>query len=133
MANYLAMDLGLKRIGIALSRDGKIVSPLNAVLRKNRDQAALEVSQLLKEWKIDIFVVGIPIGGAHEDEMRRRINHFVSLIDFNKTVVYQDESFSSFEAESLIKGEIRQKKDGRIDSIAAKIILERYLLETVLK
>jgi len=35
---------------------------------------------------------------------------------------------SSIEAEELMKGDIKYKRDGRIDSIAAKIILERYLL-----
>jgi putative holliday junction resolvase len=34
---------------------------------------------------------------------------------------------SSIEAEELIKGEIKHIRDGRIDSISAKIILERYL------
>ena len=32
------------------------------------------------------------------------------------------------EAEEMMKGDIRYKRDGRIDSLAAKIILERYLL-----
>jgi putative Holliday junction resolvase len=36
---------------------------------------------------------------------------------------------SSVEAEELIKGTIKYKRDGRIDSLAAKIILERYLTD----
>ncbi|OQX50130.1 MAG: hypothetical protein B5M46_01655 [Epsilonproteobacteria bacterium 4484_20] len=42
-------------------------------------------------------------------------------------VVYQDEQGSSFEAKEMTMGQFRHKKDGKIDSIAAKIILERYL------
>jgi putative Holliday junction resolvase len=38
---------------------------------------------------------------------------------------------SSIEAEDLIKGEIKYKRDGRIDSLAAKIILERYLTKKI--
>lgn len=34
---------------------------------------------------------------------------------------------SSIEAEELMKGDIKYKRDGRVDSLAAKIILERYL------
>ena len=127
MAHILAMDLGLKRIGVALCRDEQVVTPLTAVLRKNRNQAASEIKALLKEWEIDIFVVGVPIGGEHEAEMKRRIEHFVSLVDFKAKVVFQDEAFSSFEAESHFKGQMKQKRDGRIDSMAAKIIFERYL------
>jgi len=38
---------------------------------------------------------------------------------------------SSIEAEDLMKGEIKYKRDGRIDSLAAKIILERYLTKKI--
>jgi putative Holliday junction resolvase len=72
-------------------------------------------------------VVGIPMGSTTEDEMRRRVEHFMNLIEFNGGIAYQDESHSSQEAEELMKGEIRYKRDGRIDSLSAKIILERYL------
>ena len=122
-----AIDVGLKRIGVALSPDGKIVLPQPAILRKNRKQAASEVSAFLKEWEIGKLVVGIPEGGESEEEMQRRISHFVSLLDFDGEILYQDEAGSSIEAKERIKGVIRQKRDGRIDSLAAQIILERYL------
>ena len=124
---YLAIDLGLKRIGIAYSPDGKIVTPLPAVIRKNRNQAASEVKALLREWEADLLVVGIPLGGSSEEEMRRRITHFLKLVGFEKEVVFVDESGTSKEAEELIKGEMRHIKDGRVDSIAAMLILKRYL------
>ena len=60
--------------------------------------------------------------------MQRRINHFVNLLEFKGKIKFQNEDMSSIEAEELIKGEIKYKRDGRIDSIAAKIILERYLI-----
>jgi len=124
---YASLDIGLKRIGVALSLDGKIALPQDAILRKNRVQAAKEVSLFLKEWEIDKLVVGVPLGGSSEDEMRRRIEHFVSLLEYEKEIVYQDEAGSSYEAKELIKGVRRDKRDGKLDSIAAKIILERYL------
>lgn len=128
MPKYIAMDLGLKRIGMAYSPDGAIVTPLPAVMRKNRNQASNEVKAILDEWQADIFVIGIPMSDPDtQAEMRRRVAHFLSLFDFDGEVFYQDEDDSSLEAEELMKGEIRQKKDGRIDSLAAKIILERYL------
>ena len=124
---YIAIDLGLKRIGLAYSAHKDIVSPLPAVIRKNRNQASSEVKKIIDEWEVDAVVVGIPLGGSSEDEMRRRITHFMNLVDFKGEVIYQDEAGSSKEAESLIKGEIKQIRDGRVDSISAKIILERYL------
>ena len=128
MANkYLAIDLGLKRIGLAYSGHKDLVTPLQAIIRKNRNQASDEVKKALKEWEIDSIVIGIPLGGSSEDEMRRRITHFMGLVDFDGEVFYQDEAGSSKEAEALIKGEIKQIRDGRVDSISAMIILQRYL------
>ena len=124
-----AIDIGLKRIGIALNPISDIVLPQNAIIRKNRNQAAKEVSEFLKENKIEKLIVGLPKSGKSADEMELRIKHFVNLLDFDKEIEYCDEYGSSYEAKEMIKGEIKQKRDGRIDSIAAKIILERWLRE----
>jgi putative holliday junction resolvase len=123
----IAIDLGLKRIGLAYTADGSIVTPLPAVARKNRNQASAAVKAVIEEWGAEAVVVGIPMGGSSEAEMRRRVAHFMNLVGFDGPVHYQDESDSSLEAEALMKGEIRHKKDGRIDSLSAKIILERFL------
>ena len=121
-----SIDVGLKRIGVATSLALGIVTPHKAILRKNRDQAASEVDNFLIEWEIDILVVGFP---SANQEMQRRIQHFVKLLNFNKEMIFQEENMSSIEAEELIKGDIKYKRDGRIDSLAAKIILERYLVK----
>jgi putative Holliday junction resolvase len=122
-----SIDVGLKRIGVAICLDGKIVIPQNAIPRKNRNQAARDVKSFLDEWQIDKLIVGLPKGGSSQDEMQRRIEHFVSLLQLQIPIEYQDEQGSSFEAKELMRGEIKQKRDGRIDSIAAQIILQRYL------
>jgi len=124
---YIAIDLGLKRIGLAYSAHKDIVTPLPAVIRKNRNQASDEVRKVIAEWEVDKVVIGIPLGGSSEDEMKRRIAHFMNLVDFKGEVIYQDEAGSSLEAENLMKGEIKYIRDGRVDSISAMIILQRYL------
>ncbi|CAI6160024.1 MAG: Putative pre-16S rRNA nuclease [uncultured Sulfurimonas sp.] len=124
---YIAIDLGLKRIGLAYSAHKDLVTPLPAIIRKNRNQASDEVKKAIVEWEIETVVIGIPLGGSSEDEMRRRIEHFMNLVDFKGEVIFQDEAGSSLEAENLMKGEIKHIRDGRIDSISAMIILQRYL------
>ena len=123
-----SIDVGLKRIGVAICLDGSIVIPQDAILRKNRNQAAHEVNTFLKEWEIEKLIVGLPKDATSSEEMERRIKHFVSLLKLKIPVAYQDEQSSSIEAKELTQGIFRHKKDGKIDSIAAKIILERYLL-----
>jgi putative Holliday junction resolvase len=124
---FASIDVGLKRIGIALCLDGSIVLPQDAILRKNRNQAARDINGFLNEWEIEKLIVGLPKDGSSEEEMERRIKHFVSLLELEIPVAYQDEQGSSFEAKELTMGDFKHKKDGRIDSVAAKIILERYL------
>ncbi len=124
MEKIIAIDVGLKRIGVAYTPNKSVVVPLNAVIRKNRNQAAKEISELLKEYQADTLVVGIP---KTNEEMERRIKHFVNLIDFDGKIDFEDESFTSAIVEEEIKGKIKYKRDGRIDSLAAKKILESYL------
>ena len=122
-----SIDVGLKRIGVAICLDGKIVMPQNAILRKNRNQAARDLQTFLEEWEIEKLIVGLPKDAQSSEEMERRIKHFVSLLDLDIEVAYQDEQSSSIEAKELTMGQFRHKKDGKLDSIAAKIILERWL------
>lgn len=122
----VAIDVGLKRIGVAISPDSKIALPSTPVLRKNRNQAANEISQILKIQNAKTLVVGIPKGGSSEEEMSRRIRHFVSLLEFDGEIKFIDESFSSVQADEMREFSSR-KKDGKLDSLSAMIILERYL------
>ena len=124
----VAIDLGLKRIGVAAAPDDKTPLPCEPILRKNRTQAARELSELLREKGAGVLVLGVPRGGASEEEMSRRIRHFASLLDFDGEIKFQDESFSSAEAaEFASKGAKGGGKDARFDSIAATIILQRFL------
>ncbi len=127
----IALDVGLRRIGVAISPDGRTVLPQEAILRKGRKQAAAEVLKVVEEWQPDTLVVGLPRGGSSEEEMERRIRHFIGLLELPKevSIVYQDEAGSSEEAKERMQGITRQKRDGRIDSLAAQIILERWLQE----
>lgn len=118
------IDVGLKRIGLAICLASNIVTPQSAILRKNRDQAATDVNAFLKEWEIEKLIVGFP---SASEEMQRRIKHFVSLLNLTIPYEFCEENMSSIEAEEMMKGDIKYKRDGRVDSLAAKIILERFL------
>ncbi|HEC1564872.1 TPA: Holliday junction resolvase RuvX [Campylobacter upsaliensis] len=120
----LALDLGLKRIGLALYVEN-IAVPLNAILRKNRNQAANEVRKLIEEHQISKLIVGLPKGGASEVEMTKRVQHFISLLEFDGKVIFVDEAYTSKEAQGLGVANSR-KKDGKLDSLAALIMLRGY-------
>ncbi len=123
MERIIGIDVGLKRIGLAFS-NGSVVVPLKAVIRKNRNQAANDTMKIINEYKANTLVVGLPMTN---EEMQRRIKHFISLLDYKGKIVFVDESYTSTEVEEEIKGVIKHKKDGRIDSLVAKKLIENYL------
>jgi len=119
-----SIDIGLKRIGVAICLTSNIVTPQNAVIRKNRNQAANDINTFLKKWEIEKLIIGFP---TSSEDMQKRIKHFANLLNLKIPYEFCEENMSSIEAQELIKGEIKNKRDGRVDSLAAKIILERYL------
>ncbi len=106
-----------------------VILPLEAILRQNRNQASRDLSDLLREKNIQVLVVGKP----HESyaDTNARIESFIKLLDFKGEIVFINEDRSSIEAyenlEHLGKKNKRLAiKDGRLDSLSACRILERY-------
>ncbi|QIC83737.1 Holliday junction resolvase RuvX [Helicobacter pylori] len=131
----LACDVGLKRIGIAALLNG-VILPLEAILRRNRNQASRDLSDLLREKNIQVLVVGKP--NESYADMNARIEHFIKLVDFKGEIVFINEDNSSIEAyenlEHLGKKNKRlATKDGRLDSLSACRILECYCQKVLKK
>ncbi|AEN16541.1 Holliday junction resolvase-like protein [Helicobacter pylori SNT49] len=131
----LACDVGLKRIGIAVLLNG-VILPLEAILRRNRNQASKDLSDLLREKNIQVLVVGKP--NESYTDTNARIEHFIKLVDFKGEIVFINEDRSSIETyenlEHLSKKNKRLAiKDGRLDSLSACRILERYYQQVLKK
>jgi len=123
--SVVAIDVGLKRIGVATLVAGIAVAS-EPIMRKNREQAANDVKSMLKSKNVSKLIVGLPKGGASEEEMERRIKHFVSLLEFDGEIIYVDEFGSSREALEEVGGGLTKQKDGRLDSLSALVILKRW-------
>ncbi|GAA7460258.1 Holliday junction resolvase RuvX [Helicobacter pylori] len=124
----LACDVGLKRIGIATLLSG-VILPLEAILRRNKNQASRDLSDLLREKNIQVLVVGKP--NESYADTNARIEHFIKLVDFKGEIVFINEDRSSIEAYENLEHLGRKNKrlaikDGRLDSLSACRILERY-------
>ncbi len=131
----LACDVGLKRIGIAALLNG-VILPLKAILRHNKNQASRDLSDLLREKNIQVLVVGKP--NESYADTNARIEYFIKLLDFKGEIVFINEDRSSIEAyenlEHLGKKNKRLAiKDGRLDSLSACRILERYYQQVLKK
>ena len=72
----------------------------------------------------------ILIIGIANEEMQRRIKHFITLLKFAGEIKFVDETLSSKEAEEILQDRNNShimRKNGTIDSISAMIIMQRYL------
>ena len=129
----LALDLGQRRVGVALSdARARVASPLCVLPRTGRDALVRAVGELVREHGVTLLAVGLPLGLSGEDEalggeirrLARRLGRALSL-----PVVLVDESVSTVEAqESLLEaGVSRAKRREVVDKVAASIILQRYL------
>ena len=132
---YLGLDLGTKTLGTAKSDSlGIIASSYKLIKFDNEDYNSLiePLKEIIINEKIDKLVLGLPknmnnsLGFASE----RSLN-FKKLIEDNIDieVILQDERLSSTEANNLMisNDTSRKKRKEKVDSLAATIILQRYL------
>ena len=132
---YIGLDLGTKTLGVAVSdKLGIIASFYKTFFFKDEDYNTLVpvVKNLMEEFDTNKIVLGLPknmnntLGFASE----RSIN-FKELLEkeLDIEVILEDERLSSVEANNALIGSdmSRKKRKGKVDSVAASIILQRYL------
>ena len=129
----LGLDLGGKRVGVALSDpSGIIASALETVDGRDKDFLIAHVRDLVVQHQVDTVVVGRPLNidgsvGAQAvkyAELTKRLAERLTV-----PVVTQDERFSTVEAHNTMKslGESGRKRRESVDRVAAVIILQTYL------
>lgn len=132
---YLGLDLGTKTLGIAKSDSlGLIASSYKLIKFENEDYESLinPLKEIIDELKVDKLVLGLPknMDNSLGFASQRSLN-FKKLIEdnINIEVILQDERLSSVEANNLmIMGDTsRKNRKEKVDSLAATIILQRYL------
>jgi putative Holliday junction resolvase len=142
MAVVLGLDVGERRIGVAVSdATGLLASPLTTVMRSSDAEAVRAISRLADERGATELVVGLPLG--REGEMTpqaERIHAFGRKLRAvpGARVVFWDETLSTATAADYLaaigKGEAgarsgrqREMARRRLDAAAAAVILQEYL------
>jgi putative holliday junction resolvase len=130
---YLGVDLGSKRIGLALSDEtGLIATPLTVLQVQNETQVFKEIIRTAEEYEVAKIIVGLPLqlNGGEGIEANRARNFVARLKEKTKIELdLIDERLTSVEAERRMTelGIKRQKRKANIDSAAAAILLQTYL------
>ncbi len=128
-----ALDVGDKRIGIAVSdASSMIAQPLVVIERSGTRRDIDQVERALAAYKISLVVIGLPVElsgneGTQAARVRAFSNAYVEAT--GRSVVFQDERFTTAQSERLLvaSGVRRKKRRDVIDKMAATLILQAYL------
>ncbi len=126
--NFLGLDVGDKRVGIAIASDqARLPRPLLTLIRDQNFWQKLK--SLVDENDIGLIVIGIPrnLSGQPTAQTELTLNFEAELIrQLNIPTIHQDEALTSHSAEQSLKSKGTYTKED-IDSAAACLILDDYL------
>jgi putative Holliday junction resolvase len=131
---YLGIDYGSERIGLSLSDPlGIIATPYATVL--NAPDAVDKLKEIITREHISAIVVGMPLNLKGEVGAKaKEVQSFVQLLELHAgvSIIMWDERFTTTMAKrSMIdlgtKKKTRKEDRGRIDAMAAAILLQSYL------
>ncbi len=129
----LALDLGDRRIGLALSDpSGMIAQGLDVIERKSERSVLEVIRHRVSSLEVERVVVGLPLmmdgtEGVEAEKARRFIARLRMVVDI--PIEVQDERLSSTEAERIMIADdvSRARRRRRRDAVAAALILQTYL------
>lgn len=129
----MALDVGDARIGIAYTDALELsVNPLESYVRKNTENDYIHIAKLIKDYRIERVVVGLPLNmdGTEGDRVEKTKVFADTLRNYTDVqIVWQDERLTTVTAERLLieQGMRREKRKTVIDKVAAMVILSSYL------
>jgi putative holliday junction resolvase len=122
LQTFLALDLGLKRTGVAVGNRLLRQAQPQPTLQAQGPERLVRVQGCLVEWQPDALVIGVPFhpdGAEHENTLRARKFARQLRARFGLPVFEVDERYSTTEARSLGASDP--------DAGAACVILEQFL------
>jgi len=133
MMRILALDLGTKRVGVAISDElGLTAQGLTVLNRRPHDQFLKNLAGLVQEYQVTSLVLGLPrrMDGSLGPEAQRVLSmadQLTTLLELE--VLTWDERLSSVAAERVLleADTSRRKRKQVIDKVAATYILQNYL------
>lgn len=138
MQRILAIDLGIKKSGIALSDPLQIIAQPYCLIKYSAndwDYLIAELKKIIAKKKpIEYIVLGFPLSlNNSESVMSKKVIEFKKLLEsqLDYQIILEDEKFSSQEASKIMSKlnlSTKNKKKSR-DSLAAQIILEKHLAQ----
>ena len=135
----LALDIGDKRIGVALSDPmGILATPLTILECRDAEQAVAAITRIIDQNRVEMIIAGLPLSMNGSIGLQAaKVKTFVEMLSHRTQVPieFRDESLTTVEARRIMLTS-RSKKDrqrSRDDAVAAAVILQGYLEECRIK
>jgi putative Holliday junction resolvase len=130
----LGVDYGTRRIGIAVcNAEQTIAVPVETWISRTPELDRKHFLELVADYRVQGFVIGLPLMPQTGEEGRqaartRTFGEWLRTVT-GLPVVFWDERYSSAEAETRLwsLGEAPGRTKGRLDGLAAQVILQGYL------
>ena len=128
----LCLDVGDKRIGIAVSDAMRLIaSPHSVYTRVGYGPDVRHIQGLCRELDAELVLCGLPrnMDGSIGFQAEKVLAFAEKLKEGGLTVAFQDERLSTVSAhQALIEGGMhREQRKGTVDKVAAAVILQQYL------
>ena len=132
--NYLGIDWGEKRIGLAFADEVGIAMPLPAAVAASKKERMRHIEKMLTQRKAEELVVGYPLNmNGTAGFKAKEVDEFIGELEkrFRLPIHRIDERLSSHSVEQGFKGQKKKpsRQSGEIDSRAAALILQDFIEE----
>jgi putative Holliday junction resolvase len=129
----LGLDLGAKRIGLAISdAEGSIAFPMETLQHESRAQVFAALREVIREREVQRVVVGLPLhmdgrAGPEAEAAKKFARDLEKATGLRVDII--DERWTTVEAERSLRatGRKGRKRRAVVDSVAASILLRTYL------
>ena len=128
--NILGLDVGEKRIGVALANTDMKLTKLLETLDYQSNYFWENLEDLIKKHEIDDIVIGLPRGlNGQETSQTKFVHSFAKTMQekLSTEVHWQDEALTSVRAQEILEMSGKPYRKSDIDAIAASLILSDYL------
>lgn len=128
--NILCLDVGEKRVGVALLRTSPRIPVALMTLERRAEHFWQQLTNLLQEHEVGKIVIGLPRGlDGQETAQTTAVRAFAEDLQLHTTLpcIWQDEAVTSVSAEAALKATGKPYTRGDIDATAAQLILSDYL------
>jgi len=133
MAKILGLDMGEKRIGMAISDENQTIAfPLKVFQLGRRAAFINELQQLIGEQGVERIVLGLPLRtDGKPSAAAQAVREWAAVLhrELHIPVALYDERFTSVEAHRSLDemGVSHKKRRQKVDMIAARLLLQAYL------